>query len=83
VSLDTESSAAHNLRVSSRSDGTRPPRIPVPGWIMSLMLLCVAVAGALLVYAVANRLLLGGALAAGSLVSCARFFRKFERRRGG
>jgi len=50
---------------------------------MSLMLLCVAVAGALLVYAVANRLLLGGVLAAGSLVSCARFFRKFERRRGG
>src|SRR4051812_19696698 len=60
VCLDTESSAAHNLRVSSRSDGTRPPRIPVPGWIMSLMLLCVAVAGALLVYAVANRSLLGG-----------------------
>jgi hypothetical protein len=49
---------------------------------MSLMLLCVAVAGALLVYAVVNRLLLGGVLAAGSLLSCGRFFQKFERRRG-
>jgi hypothetical protein len=82
VCLDRELSAAHNLPVSSRSDGTRPPRIPVPGWIMSLMLLCVAVAGALLVYAVVHRLLLGGVLAAGSLLSCGRFFKKFERRRG-
>jgi hypothetical protein len=49
---------------------------------MSLMLLCVAVAGALLVYAVVNRLLLGGVLAAGSLLSCGRFFPKVERRRG-
>jgi hypothetical protein len=55
--------------------------MPVPGWIMGVMLLCVAVALALLVYAVANRLVLGGVLAAGSLLSCARFFQRFERRR--
>jgi hypothetical protein len=48
---------------------------------MGVMLLCVAVALALLVYAVVNRLVLGGVLAAGSLLSCARFFQRFERRR--
>ena len=62
----------------------QPPRckIPLTGWIVPFMLLCVVVSLALLVYALVIESVVVGVLAVVSLLSCAGFFRKFQRRPG-
>jgi apolipoprotein N-acyltransferase len=62
----------------------QPPRgeIPLTGWIVSFMLVCVVVSLALLVLCHRHRVGRRWVLAVVSLLSCAGLFRKFQRRPG-
>jgi hypothetical protein len=61
-------------------DAARAQKMPLPGWIVTFMVLCDVIAAALLVYAVASHSLAIGVLAVISLLCGAGFFRKFRRR---